>query len=133
MTDPVISLGARTYVVERHDNDNDNRITCTRCHGDGQKIITAPEGQGYSILLDLHRDDTVTGWLVDCALCQGTGGPEKPSFEEMLAPALGGDLREVALSIDNCYYITVYTNPARTQWQEQKAIFEAWHRYDNLS
>lgn len=127
MTDPTITLAARTYHIERHDNDNDDRITCPRCNGMGERILHAPEDQGYIIAAHGGRN-----WIVECALCDGTGGPEKPGFEELLYPYFGGDLRECFLGIDNCYYVTVYTSPDRTQWQEQKAIFETWHRYDGM-
>jgi hypothetical protein len=127
MTDPTITLAARTYSIERHYNDNDDRITCQRCNGMGERILHAPDGQGYIIAAHGARN-----WIVECALCGGSGGPEKPGFDELLWQAFSSDLQDTTLSIDNHYYITVYTSPDRTQWQEQKAIFEAWHRYDGM-
>lgn len=122
-----VTLVAHTYCIDRHVNDDDEKIPCPRCNGTGERIIRMESSRVFCRVGDEH----FKGYILDCALCGGYGGEDKPEFGLMLSEEFGSDVQDVTLSIDNCYYITLYANPERPQPLEPAMIEHLWHYYDD--
>lgn len=98
---------ARTFAVERHPLDDDARVPCPTCQGNGE---LAP-GEGHN--------GTET---IECPDCHGAGGTDKPDFYELVSTMFGGRLQDVTLSIDNHYYVTLYIEPGRSAESDRAVI-----------
>lgn len=100
---------ARTYCIERHENDPQEAPECPTCEG--------------------------SGWDGDelCEPCEDTGllfAQTPPEFEDRIEDVFPGRVQQITLSIDNCYYITVYTDPNFSQSEEMGMIERVHRSYD---